>query len=276
MEGSCTGALLTLAALALVLAVGPASAANRAGEKFRDCANCPEMVIVPTGSFDMGTLAEDGRSFGYERPVHEVKIARAFAVGVTEVTFAQWDACVDAGSCAAYTPPDNGLGREAQPAINVSWTDARAYVRWLTSRTGRRYRLPTEAEWEYAARAGSTAAYAWGDDIGTGRANCLDCGSPWDKRQPAPAGSFPANAWGIHDMHGNVWEWTQDCWHDTYRNAPTDGSAWELRGERVCELRVLRGGSWYSRPGSLRSATRYASAPNRRYFNTGFRVARSL
>ncbi len=264
------------ASVALALAVGMASAANKAGEKFRDCASCPEMVIVPAGSFQMGTPPQDTRSFGYERPVHRVRLRRSFAMGVAEVTFAEWDACVDAGGCASYSPPDNGWGRDSRPAINVNWADARGYARWLSSRTGRNYRLPSEAEWEYAARAGSEGAYAWGDDIGTNRANCLDCGSEWDTRSPAPTRSFPANEWGLYDMHGNVWEWTQDCWHDSYERAPADGSAWEARGGTMCQARVLRGGSWYSRPRSLRSATRYTYSPDRRYFNTGFRVVRSL
>lgn len=267
--------LVTLAPTADVRAPAPsaAAAAAEAGTPFRDCAYCPSMVALPAGSFFMGTPATDARSFGYERPVREVRIARRFAVGVYEVSFDEWDACVERGGCNGYRPPDNGWGRGRQPVVNVNWADAHAYARWLTAATGRRYRLLTEAEWEYAARTGSDTAYGWGEEIGEDRANCLDCGSDWDRVSPAPVGSFQANRWGIHDMHGNVWEWTQDCWRANYQQAPVDGGAWE---EAACGVRVLRGGSWYSRPRSLRSATRFAYAADRRYFNTGFRVARTL
>ena len=152
------------------------------------------------------------------------------------------------------------------------WT-AQAYVRWLSGKTGEEYRLLSEAEWEYVARAGTTTAYWWGDDIGRNRANCDGCGSRWDNRQTAPVGSFSANPFGLHDVHGNVWEWVEDCWNDGYRGAPTDGSAWES-GE--CERRVLRGGSWYSVPELLRSADRDRYSAGGRLNNAGFRVARTL
>ena len=157
--------------------------------------------------------------------------------------------------------------------MNVSWEDAVAYVRWLSGQTGERYRLPSEAEWEYAARAGSVTAYSWGNEIGRNRANCHGCGSQWDDRQTAPVGSFGPNGWGLHDMHGNVLEWVQDCWNGSYGGAPSDGSAWE-RGD--CSQRVLRGGSRGIDPGYLRSANRARFTTTVRSHFIGFRVARTI
>jgi formylglycine-generating enzyme required for sulfatase activity len=157
----------------------------------------------------------------------------------------------------------------------VSWEDAQRYAAWLSQRTGRGYRLPTEAEWEYAARSGSAGAYPWGEEIGTGRANCNGCGSPWDNRQTAPAGSFPANAFGLRDMQGNVWEWAEDCWHETYAGAPADGAPWR----EACTdpaRRVVRGGSWDDVPGDLRAAARYGGPMTIRNAVNGIRLARSL
>ena len=158
-----------------------------------------------------------------------MRIDYRFAVGVYEVTFDEWYACVDAGGCGSYVPdiPNDSWDRENRPVMNVSWEDAQSYVRWLSDRTGKTYRLLSESEWEYVARAGTETAYSWGDSIGVNRANCNGCGSQWDDKQTAPVGSFAANAWGVHDMHGNVWEWVQDCWNSDYEGAPTDGSAWE-------------------------------------------------
>ena len=157
--------------------------------------------------------------------------------------------------------------------MNVSWDDAVAYVHWLSVNTGKRYRLPTEAEWEYAARAGTTTRYSWGDEIGSNLANCNGCGSRWDDEKTASVGSFPANAWGLHDMHGNVWEWVQDCWNGSYQGAPEDGSAWE-RGN--CSRRVLRGGSWCYNPRFLRAADRNRKSSGRRISYLGFRIARTV
>ena len=145
--------------------------------------------------------------------------------------------------------------------INVSWEDAEAYVAWLSRETGEAYRLPSESEWEYAARAGTTTRYTWGQDIGRNRANCGDCGSRWDGDRTAPVGSFAANGWGLHDMHGNVWEWVADCWHENYARAPRDGSAWTSGGN--CGRRVLRGGSWFLSPAFLRSAIATSALPAR-------------
>ena len=244
--------------------VGP-----KAGDQFRDCPQCPEMVVVPAGSYRMGPRD------GPPGPglFSAVTIAAPFAVGKYEVTFAEWDACEEAGGCGAYSPQDNGWGRGQRPVIFVSWDDAQRYVRWLSTKTKKPYRLLSESEWEYAARAGTQTAYIWGDQIGTGRANCDGCGSQWGGRQTAPAGSFRANAWGLHDMHGNVDEWVEDCWNESYAGAPRDGSAWRS-GD--CSERVLRGGSWYLEPSYLRAANRLWVTTGNRDSRVGFRVARTL
>ena len=209
------------------------------GEVFRDCPECPELVVVPPGSFEMGSPSGEANRDDDEGPVHRVTFERPFAVGVYEVTFGEWDACVSGGGCGGYRPDDEGWGRGNRPVVNVSWDDVKAYVDWLTGKTGEEYRLLSEAEWEYVARAGTRTAYWWGDDFGQNRANCHGCGDSY--RPTAPVGSFSANPFGLHDVHGNVWEWVEDCWNDSYDGAPSDGSAWESGN---CERRVLRGGSW--------------------------------
>ena len=249
----------------------------RVGRTFRDALRSggegPEMVVVPAGSFLMGEPAdEEGRDHD-EGPVHRVTIDTPFAVGVYEVTFAEWDRCVRAGGCGGYRPDDEGWGRGRRPVIHVSWKDAQAYVAWLSGESGARYRLLSEAEWEYVARAGSETAYSWGNSIGRNRANCDGCGSRWDNERTAPVGSFQANAFGLYDVHGNILEWVEDCWNDSYAGAPTDGSAWE---QGHCHTRVLRGGSWVNYPWNLRSANRYRKTTLSRFFNVGFRVARRL
>ena len=228
----------------------------------RDCAACPEMVVVPAGSYRMGSA--NG---------HEVTIDAPFAVGRYEVTFAQWDACARGCPRGKNIADDGGWGRGQRPVIRVDWDDAQRYVRWLSGETKKPYRLLSESEWEYAARSGTQTAYSWGDRIGGGRANCDGCGSQWDDRQTAPVGSFAANGWGLHDMHGNVWEWVADCWNESYAGAPRDGSAW-LSGR--CSGRVLRGGSWLISPSVLRAALRVRYSSGNRYYDIGFRVARTL
>jgi formylglycine-generating enzyme required for sulfatase activity len=262
--------------------------ALKAGRRFSECANCPEMVVVPAGRFTMGSpTSEAGQdnpdpANPDEGPLHEVTIAKPFAVSRMEVTFAEWDACVADGGCNGWAPSDWDWGRGRQPAINISWDDAKAYVGWLAKKTGRNYRLLTEAEYEYAARAGSQTAYPWGNDVGKNNANCYGCGSQWDGKQTAPVGSFAANAFGLYDMVGNVLEWTEDCYHDIYAGAPADGSAW-LTGD--CSLRVLRGGSWSDGPRFLRSAFRTRTLTSNRADHQitgmgmgrfGFRIARTL
>ena len=249
------------------------SARIKAGDQFRDCAECPEMVVVPAGSYRMGSPSHEPGRDGDEGPVHRVTIAAPFAVGKYEVTFAEWDACEAAGGCGGYWPEDRGWGRGQRPVINVSWNDAQRYVQWLSNKTKKPYRLLSESEWEYAARAGTQTAYSWGDQIGSGRANCDGCGSQWDNRQTAPAGSFRANAWGLHDMHGNVWEWVEDCRNGSYSGAPRDGSAWRSGN---CSGRVLRGGSWSIYPSDLRAADRLWFTAGNRNGSSGFRVARTL
>jgi len=241
------------------------------GEKFQDCATCPEMVVVPAGSFRMGD--QSGGGDDDEKPVHRVRLAAPFAVGVYEVTFDEWDACASAGGCT-HRPGDGGWGRGRRPVINVNWDDAREYVRWLSRETGKRYRLLSESEWEYVARSGSSSRYHWGDSIGSNNANCGGCGSRWDNDRTAPVGSFAANGFGLHDVHGNVWEWVEDCYHGSYSGAPSDGRAWTTGGD--CEHRVLRGGSWGNKPRGLRAAYRDGDSSGDRINFFGFRVARTL
>lgn len=236
---------------------------------FRDCAQCPEIVVVPAGSFMMGS-----EEYTIERPVHNVTIAKPFAVGKFEVTFAEWDACVAAGGCK-HAPGDGSWGRGNRPVMNMSWQDVtREYLPWLSRTTGKSYRLLSEAEREYAARASSQSKYGWGDDIGKNRASFDGCGSQWDLRQTAPVGSFAASVYGIFDMHGNVGEWVQDCWHDNYHGAPTDGSAWTKSCSGISV--IVRGGSFIDVRGNLRPASRLGSSPDLRSSSIGFRVARTL
>ena len=254
-------------------------AGPKVGDSFRDCPECPEMVVVPAGSYRMGSPSHEAGHHN-EGPVHRVTIAAPFAVGKYAVTFAEWDACEEAGGCGGYIPEDFGWGRDQRPVINVNWDDAQRYVQWLSKKTKKRYRLLSESEWEYAARAGTQTAYSWGDDRdfdtdgqwGGGRAHCLGYRSQWDG-QTAPVGSFPANRWGLHDMHGNVDEWVQDCWNESYAGAPRNGTSW-LSGD--CSQRVLRGGSWSFRPSFLRAAYRLGGTAGGRVNIVGFRVARTL
>jgi formylglycine-generating enzyme required for sulfatase activity/serine/threonine protein kinase len=249
---------------------------------FRDCRDCPEMVTIAGGRFLMGTpAAEEGRLEGEPIP-HRVSVS-SFALGKYPVTFAEWDACVADGGCNGYLPPDLGWGRGNHPVINVSWDHAQRYIKWLNSKVDREgqlaggkanhYRLPSEAEWEYAARAGTATARYWGEAIGSGNANCDGCGSKWGGKQTAPVGSFSPNGWGLYDMLGNAFQWTADCWHPSYAGAPTDGTAWAT-GD--CAARVIRGGSWTLYPRYLRSASRQPYDAGARGSDSGFRVARAL
>ncbi len=245
------------------------------GDKhFQDCPTCPEMVVIPPGSFRMGCLSDDDDCAGDEKPVREVRIPQPFALSKHEVTFGEWEACVASGGCNGYRPGDADWGRGRRPVIKVSWRDAKAYASWLSEETGERYRLPSESEWEYAARAGAVTKYSWGNEISRNRANCEGCGSRWDNDRTVPVGSFAANAFGLHDMHGNVQEWVEDCWNDSYDGAPTGGEPW-TSGD--CSKLVVRGGSWANTPRRLRSAERTRDAPSvRSHVNVGFRVARML
>ena len=239
---------------------------------FHECAkDCPEMIVIPAGAFTMGSPANELGRYTNEDRQHKVTITKPFAVSKYDVTFADWDACVSVGGCRKAV--NSGLGRDTKPVINVGWDDAQAYVAWLSRMTGQPYRLLTEAEWEYAARAGTTTAYYWGDAIGTGNANCNGCGSKWDHQQSSPVGSFAANQFGLYDMAGNVWQWVQDCYHPDYNGAPSDGSAWTSGN---CSTRVVRGGSWGLVPRSLRTADRNWFTAGLRGNNLGFRVGRTL
>ena len=248
-----------------------AAAAHKHDDTFKDCDPCPEMVIVPPGSFRMGDL--HGIGYFSEKSIRTVRIDHAFAVGKFEVTFDEWAACVSDGGCNGYRPNDLGWGRGDRPVVHVSWHDAKTYVRWLSRKTGKTYRLLSEAEWEYAARAGTRTMFPWGNSIGSGHANCDGCGSAWDDDLTAPVGSFAPNGFGLHDMHGNVYEWVEDCWHSGYEGAPSDGSAWTSGG--VCQVRILRGGSYDDLPVLVRSANRDGNIANDRYnLFSGIRVAR--
>ena len=187
-----------------------------------------------------------------------VNISQRIAMGRYEVTFADYDRFAEATN--RTKPGDSGWGRGSRPVIKVSQEDAKAYATWLSAQTGKTYRLPSEAEWEYAARAGTSTRYSWGNEIGVNRANCDGCGSAWDDEQTAPVGSFAANAFGLFDMHGNVKEWVADCRHHNYEGAPTDGSAWTNGCSST--LAVVRGGSWGDAPRSLRSAGRGWNGPS--------------
>ena len=238
---------------------------------FRDCDDCPEMLPIPAGMFQMGCVSGRGCEYA-ELPVRTVTIVRPFALSKHEVTFEEYDRF--ARDTDRDRPRDAGWGRGRRPVIYVSWHDAQEYAAWLSSQTGADYRLPSEAEWEYAARAGSTTAYSWGNEIGSNRANCDGCGSRWDNEMTAPVGSFAANAWGLHDMLGNIEEFVEDCWHDNYTGAPEDGSAWTAGGD--CSRRVLRGGRWFNTPSGVRAAWRLSGNAEGRGFLSGFRVARTL
>jgi len=243
-------------------------------QSFRECAkNCPEMIVVPAGQFIMGSSSTEKGRRDNEGPQHTVTIGKPFAVAKFDVTFDDWDACFAVGGCPNAL--DAGFGRGTRPVISVNFYEAQQYAAWLSKMTGHDYRLLTEAEWEYVARANTTTAYYWGDEPGHGNANCNGCGSQWDYRQTAPVGSFKPNPFGLYDMAGNVWQWVQDCYHDDYSEAPADGSAWTFND---CPRRIPRGGSWGYVPAGLRSASRFGNgiAASQRSGSLGFRVAMTL
>ncbi|MEY4754114.1 MAG: hypothetical protein RJA44_1789 [Pseudomonadota bacterium] len=263
------GALTLLALLAL-----PTRAAaedTQPGRIFRDCteAYCPEMVWLPRGSFMMGSLPADPDQSRGENPRHRVRINYPLAVGRFEVTFEQFDACVADGGCT-HRPADEKWGRDQRPVININWHDAQQFVAWLSGKTGQRYRLLSEAEWEYSARAGQNAKYGAVDQI-----EQLAEHANWDgskQRRTIAVGQLKANAWGLHDMIGNSREWVEDCHHDDYRGAPSNGSAW-LGGD--CTRRLMRGGSWYDYALQQRASQRVDFQAGFRAFNFGLRVART-
>lgn len=306
---ACAVALLSFAQAA----DGPAR--WRPGEALRDCEACPVMVVVPAGAFTMGSPEDEPARDADEGPQHRVTIAAPFAIGKFEVTFAQWDACVAARGCshrpqdeirfswirtsAAGAQPQTAevearhlTGRRNMPVMRVSWRDAKAYVAWLARRTGKPYRLPTEAEWEYAARGGTSTAFWWGADADAGcdKANIADqslreefpdvsfatarlAGCRDGRAYLAPAGTFAANAFGLHDVTGNLSEWVEDCYALDYADAPAKAA---VAPSGACRLRVARGGSWFDDPRYQRVANRNGFEPTLRPYVTGFRVARAL
>ena len=279
---------------AAILLMRMADAAPPEDREFTECADCPVMVGIPGGKFLMGSPDDERGRFDSEGPRHVVTI-KPFALAKYPVTVFEFlrflrdtryqpEACDKVlglrwrivGRNLAYPPTDT----EAPdgPATCLSWSDAKAYIAWLNGKLAKgRYRLPSEAEWEYAARAGHGSARWWGEQIGSGNANCTGCGSPWDGRELAPVGSFPRNPFGLGDMLGNVWQWTEDCWNENYLGAPADGSPW-LKGD--CQRRVMRGGSWSNVPVFVRSAARSSGDKDGRDFDyssySGFRLARDL
>ncbi|MEO6432385.1 MAG: SUMF1/EgtB/PvdO family nonheme iron enzyme [Sphingomicrobium sp.] len=240
----------------------------RAGSAFRDCADCPLLVVVKAGSFFMGSSAEEEGRVANEGPRHRVTINQPFAIGKYEVTFDEWDACVKDKGCG-NAGNDNGWGRSRRPVISISWNDAMQYVRWLRRKTGQNYYLPSEAEWEYAARAGTTTPWNTGSAIITDDANILNA-----LGRTVPVGGYPANAFGLHDTHGNVAEWVADCYEIGYFGTPNSGAAMAAKG---CQGRIYRGESYFEQPFNQRLARRSGPhAPASVGIGLGFRIARSM
>jgi formylglycine-generating enzyme required for sulfatase activity len=269
-------------------------------DSFKECADCPDLVVVPAGSFQMGSSNSEAFNFMVGgsgdaqetgRFQHKVTLGAPFAVGRLAITFSEWDACLADGGCAGYRPSDNGWGRHSRPVVNVSWADIQSYLSWLSHKTGRSYRLLSEVEFEYVARAGNEATYPWGAEVEVGSANCDGCGSLWQTNESS--GHFIANAFGLFNVAQspcgrdsnirgapcNVWEWVEDCDHGSqfgranYNGAPANGAAWI---ELNCSRHVVRGGVWYYYPPFLRSSYRSSFSPDYRNYFLGFRVARSL
>jgi len=267
------------------------------GTIFRDCRNCPDMVVVPAGSFMMGSASGEDervqvprRYRGRTEPRHEVTIPTPFAIGrneVRRVDFARFIQATGRNVQGCWVLSRRGWllrtdlswrnpgfpQSPEDPVVCVSWDDAHAYTYWLSAQTRQSYRLPTESEWEYVARAGTATARSWGEEIGRNFANCRGCGSRWDNNRTAPVRSFPENAFRVHEMLGNAAEWVEDCWHETYNGAPSDGTAWS---DESCPFRTFRGGSWLTPPDSVRSAHRNRELPNFRSNFLGFRLARKV
>lgn len=256
------------------------SADDQRVHAFSDCSVCPEMVALPLGSFRQGDLQGSGDDD--EQPVHDVRLVQRLALARTEVTYRHWDFCVQAGRCEIL-PEEGGDARNRpdRPVQNVSWNDTQKFIAWLKDVSGEIYRLPSESEFEYAARAGSQTRFAWGDEPSRQHANygtdeCCDghveAADKWFNT--APVRSFPANAFGLFDLAGNVQEWVEDCWSDSYEYAPRDGSARVTDAD--CEFRILRGGSWSSMPRMIRPANRDKGPIEVQLPYYGFRVARDM
>ncbi len=243
------------------------------GQVFKDCPTCPELVVVPAGIYIMGVSGKRKA----EKPAHRVNFAKPFALGRFELTFDEWLACAGDGGCQ-HRPDDHNWGRKRRPVINVTYFDAKEYLAWISKKTRHVYRLPTEAEWEYADRGGATTQWWWGDKVGKNNANCKDCKSKWsdggtEPHGSAPVGSFKPNAFGLYDTSANLFEWVEDCWNKTHLGAPSDGSA---RKQGNCRYRVIRGGSFYYFSKVARSAYRAKNPPGVKSYWLGFRVLREL
>jgi formylglycine-generating enzyme required for sulfatase activity len=280
-EASADPIAITPAGAQPCRADAPSSAPRAVGEIW-DAAESPLMMVLPEGEFEMGSPPDEPGRKPNEGPQHHVEIPYTFAVSANLVTFNEWDACVAEGGCNGYMPSDAHWGRGQQPVVNVNWNDAQDYARWLSAKTGHTYRLLTESEWEYAARAGTSTPFYFGDTISVDQANYdpvdfpASYSAPGQYRgMPTPVGSFPANAFGLRDMSGNVWQWVQDCWNESYAapHLPTQGQAW-LSGD--CERRVVRGGAFNNTPAYARSAFRFWEVGALRSALVGFRVARDL
>ena len=292
--------------LVLLLAFAPqAGAADRPEREFKECPDCPQMVGIPAGGFVMGSPAGEPGRFDAEGPQHHVSL-RAFALGKYDVTSEEFLnflretgyqplpcnpilnlAWLSPGGGKAYAPSSASTEPPRWPAVCLDWKDAHAYIDWLNKKAKSErpslaghlgpYRLPSEAEWEYAARGGTTTSRWWGAELGHGNADCNGCGSEWDYRTLADVDAFASNPFGLYGMLGNAWQWTEDCWHTSYIGAPADGSAW-MGG--ACDRHVLRGGAWNNLPIFVRSAARSGAGPDGKDYDysslAGFRVARSL
>ena len=270
--------VLAAGVVAALLAVLSATRPDLATPDLLDAAFiAPDMVQIPAGTFKMGS---DTSSFDHERPVLDVTVS-SFELARNELTWAEWQSCEDEGGCNKIERPDffDSLGtseRPTHPVVNVNISSVNEYLAWINEETGRSYRLPSNVEWEYATRAGSTTDYYWGDAIGEKRANCRGCGSQWDGQSTSPVGSFDENPFGLNDMHGNVWEWTAaECRHVSYEGAPIDGSA-RLNNCSVDDRHPVRGGAWFDEPVNLRAAYRVRVEASVAYNVVGFRLARTL
>jgi formylglycine-generating enzyme required for sulfatase activity len=275
MPARCTGVEVDVA--------GSAKRCLNPKDTFQDCFTdlkgervCgPEMVVVPAGKFTMGSSeTEEGRE-KVEGPQHKVTIGKEFAVGRFAVTFEEWDACMADGGCNGYKPTDGEWGRGKHPAVYVNWDDAKAYASWLSRKSGKTYRLPSEAEREYVTRAGTTTPFWWGSPITLKQANYGGSyyGDSQGEQRTVPVDSFEPNPWGLYQVHGNVWEWTEDCFNGSYVGNPGDGRA---RTTGNCTGRVVRGGSWIEYARHLRSASRKGYYTDARSLDKGFRLARTL
>ncbi|MCW9035184.1 MAG: formylglycine-generating enzyme family protein [Rhodospirillales bacterium] len=239
-------------------------------DTLEDGSKAPETLILRGGSFTRG--GDSPENDFDEKPSQEINLPKPFAIGLYEVTFKEYDRFCEATD--REKPDDGGWGRNRHPVINVSWEEAVEYTKWLSEKTGQTYRLPTDAEWEYAAKGGTTTKFWWGDNVGTANANCAQCGSIWEAERTSRVGKFPPNPFGLHDTAGNVFEWVADCFHSSFAEAPSDGKA--LEKEKGCGQRVIRGGGWSFPPKESRSANRWRDFPTGRSEDTGFRVVREL